>query len=67
MRDKVKRFLSILMTALMLVNLLPVGALAEGVMISNSVQNRWPWEPKPTPKPAANVYVYVIKQPAIQN
>ena len=59
MRDKVKRFLSILMTALMLVNLLPVGALAEGVMISNSVQNRWPWEPKPTPKPAANVYVYV--------
>ena len=59
MRDKVKRFLSILMTALMLVNLLPVGALAEGVMISNSVQSRWPWEPKPTPKPAANVYVYV--------
>ena len=59
MRDKVKRFLSILMTALMLVNLLPVGALAEGVKISNSVQNRWPWEPKPTPKPAANVYVYV--------
>ena len=40
MRDKVKRFLSILMTALMLVNLLPVGALAEGVMISNSVQSR---------------------------
>ena len=39
MRDKVKRFLSILMTALMLVNLLPVGALAEGVMISNSVQS----------------------------
>ena len=59
MRDKVKRFISILMTALMLVNLLPVGALAEGVKISNSVQNRWPWEPKPTPKPAANVYVYV--------
>ena len=52
MRDKVKRFLSILMTALMLVNLLPVGALAEGVMISNSVQSRWE-------KPAANVYVYV--------
>lgn len=40
MRDKVKRFLSILMTALMLVNLLPVGALAEGVKISNSVQSR---------------------------
>ena len=38
MRDKVKRFLSILMTALMLVNLLPVGALAEGFKISNSVQ-----------------------------
>lgn len=38
MRDKVKRFISILMTALMLVNLLPVGALAEGVKISNSVQ-----------------------------
>ena len=40
MRDKVKRFISILMTALMLVNLLPVGALAEGVTISNSVQSR---------------------------
>lgn len=40
MRDKVKRFLSILMTALMLVNLMPVGALAEGVKISNSVQSR---------------------------
>ena len=39
MRDKVKRFISILMTALMLVNLLPVGALAEGVKISNSVQS----------------------------
>ena len=53
MRDKVKRFISILMTALMLVNLLPVGALAEGVMISNSVQSRW------YQKPSANVYVYV--------
>ena len=53
MRDKVKRFLSILMTALMLVNLLPVGALAEGVMISNSVQSRG------YQKPSANVYVYV--------
>ena len=52
MRDKVKRFISILMTALMLVNLLPVGALAEGVMISNSVQSIWE-------KPSANVYVYV--------
>ena len=53
MRDKVKRFLSILMTALMLVNLLPVGALAEGVTISNSVQSRG------YQKPSANVYVYV--------
>ena len=52
MRDKVKRFLSILMTALMLVNLLPVGALAEGVMISNSVQSK-------ASKKSANVYVYV--------
>ena len=52
MRDKVKRFISILMTALMLVNLMPVGALAEGVKISNSVQGIW-W------KPSANVYVYV--------
>ena len=41
MRDKVKRFISILMTALMLVNLLPVGALAEGMKLdSNSVQSR---------------------------
>lgn len=53
MRDKVKRFLSILMTALMLVNLMPVGALAEGVTISNSVQSRG------YQKPSANVYVYV--------
>mgnify|MGYP002551652915 CR=1 FL=1 len=52
MRDKVKRFISILMTALMLVNLMPVGALAEGVKISNSVQGIWE-------KPSANVYVYV--------
>ena len=52
MRDKVKRFISILMTALMLVNLLPVGALAEGFTISNSVQSIWE-------KPSANVYVYV--------
>lgn len=53
MRDKVKRFISILMTALMLVNLLPVGALAEGFTISNSVQSIWE-------KPSANVYVYVM-------
>ena len=53
MRDKVKRFLSILMTALMLVNLLPVGALAEGMKLdSNSVQSR-------ARKKSANVYVYV--------
>ena len=31
MRDKVKRFICILMTALMLVNLMPVGALADGI------------------------------------
>lgn len=30
MRDKVKRFISILMTALMLVNLLPVGRWRKG-------------------------------------
>ena len=53
MRDKVKRFLSILMTVLMLVNLLPVGALAEGMKLdSNSVQSR-------ASKKSANVYVYV--------
>ena len=52
MRDKVKRFISILMTALMLVNLMPVGALAEGLKISNSVQSR-------ERKSSANVYVYV--------
>ena len=53
MRDKVKRFLSILMTALMFVNLLPVGALAEGMKLdSNSVQSR-------ASKKSANVYVYV--------
>ena len=56
MRDKVKRFISILMTALMLVNLLPVGALAEGVMISNSVQSIW-WEPETG---TYNIYVYVM-------
>ena len=41
------------MTALMLVNLLPVGALAEGMKLdSNSVQSR-------ASKKSANVYVYV--------
>ena len=57
MRDKVKRFLSILMTALMLVNLLPVGALAEGVMISNSVQSRAP-ETRTLQTDKRHVYVY---------
>ena len=47
MRDKVKRFISILMTALMLVNLLPVGALAEGFKISNSVQSIGWWDGYP--------------------
>ena len=48
MRDKVKRFISILMTALMLVNLLPVGALAEGMKLdSNSVQSRGWWDGYP--------------------
>ena len=60
MRDKVKRFLSILMTALMLVNLLPVGALAEGVKISNSVQSIG-WWPEPEPETGTyNIYVYVM-------
>ena len=57
MRDKVKSFISILMTALMLVNLLPVGALAEGVKISNSVQSIWSWEPDTG---TYNIYVYVM-------
>lgn len=48
MRDKVKRFISILMTALMLVNLLPVGALAEGMKLdSNSVQSIGWWDGYP--------------------
>lgn len=60
MRDKVKRFLSILMTALMLVNLMPVGALAEGFKISNSVQGIW-GKPKPEetwPEGSYKIYVY---------
>lgn len=57
MRDKVKRFISILMTALMLVNLLPVGALAEGFTISNSVQSIW-WEPETWPDGSYKIYVY---------
>lgn len=60
MRDKVKRFISILMTALMLVNLLPVGALAEGVTISNSVQSKgwWPWPEETWPEGSYKIYVY---------
>ena len=59
MRDKVKRFLSILMTALMLVNLLPVGALAEGVMISNSVQSKVSLTADSGTAPIETGYVYV--------
>ena len=61
MRDKVKRFLSILMTALMLVNLLPVGALAEGVKISNSVQSKVSLtaDSGTAPIETGHVYVYV--------
>ena len=59
MRDKVKRFLSILMTALMLVNLMPVGALAEGVMISNSVQSKVSLTADSGTAPIETGYVYV--------
>ena len=59
MRDKVKRFISILMTALMLVNLLPVGALAEGVMISNSVQSRASETETVYETDTRTVYIYV--------
>ena len=63
MRDKVKRFLSILMTALMLVNLMPVWALAEGVKISNSVQSiGWGSEPDPKEGTYDNEHVYVYVQ-----
>lgn len=58
MRDKVKRFISILMTALMLVNLLPVGALAEGFTISNSVQSIWWWPEETWPEGSYKIYVY---------
>ena len=57
MRDKVKRFISILMTALMLVNLMPVGALAEGFTISNSVQSR-ELETQTLQTDIRHVYVY---------
>lgn len=60
MRDKVKRFLSILMTALMLVNLLPVGALAEGMKLdSNSVQSKVSLTADPETAPIVKDYVYV--------
>lgn len=59
MRDKVKRFLSILMTALMLVNLMPVGALAEGVMISNSVQSKESLTADSGTAPIVTDHVYV--------
>lgn len=38
MRDKVKRFISILMTALMLVNLMPVGRWRMGLPVSGISQ-----------------------------
>ena len=61
MRDKVKRFISILMTALMLVNLMPVGALAEGFTISNSVQSKGALtaDSGTAPIETGHVYVYV--------
>ena len=60
MRDKVKRFLSILMTALMLVNLLPVGALAEGMKLdSNSVQSKVSLTADSGTAPIETGYVYV--------
>ena len=53
MRDKVKRLLSILMTALMLVNIMPVNAMAEGILsiTSNSKQAA-------TVSARNNVYIY---------
>ena len=60
MRDKVKRFISILMTALMLVNLLPVGALAEGMKLdSNSVQSRASEPETVYETDTRTVYIYV--------
>ena len=52
MRDKVKRFISILMTALMLVNLLPVGALADGITSIG-------YKPATVDNNSQTVYVYV--------
>lgn len=52
MRDKVKRFISILMTALMLVNLMPVGALADGITSIG-------YKPETVEDYDKTVYVYV--------
>ena len=52
MRDKVKRFISILMTALMLVNLMPVGALADGITSIG-------YKPETVANYDKTVYVYV--------
>lgn len=52
MRDKVKRFISILMTALMLVNLMPVGALADGITSGG-------YRPETVASYDGTVYVYV--------
>lgn len=52
MRDKVKRFISILMTALMLVNLMPVGALADGITSGG-------YRPETVASGSRTVYVYV--------
>ena len=54
MRDKVKRFISILMTALMLVNLMPVGALADGITSGGYQQQVAAAHPAITDK----IYVY---------
>ena len=62
MRDKVKRFISILMTALMLVNLLPVGALAEGVTATTTVISNVTQSAALTTSEKVdnkNIYVYV--------
>ena len=52
MRDKVKRFISILMTALMLVNLMPVGALADGITSGG-------YRPQTVASGNQTVYLYV--------
>ena len=52
MRDKVKRFISILMTALMLVNLMPVGALADGITSGG-------YRPETVASGNQTVYLYV--------